>query len=242
MIFDCMLSMRYIMPKLLQEVVRNSASTCQAMSISCRYVRNKHLLCRPESRHGHLPMSHLGAQSPEAILPELPVLGTVDQAQLPHDSSSMSEQNSAQHGRVDSMEAAMGDCSSVGTQSAEGEGQMDDSHNSMPLVEAAAIGASSPGAFVRVPTSTALSQADQIALRYHNQASNRINKPACFCTASRNRLHEQQNYLGSLWLACLVIIHFITTSCTLQLVAVLMHLPAVASRDITSACVEKVNI
>ena len=234
--------MRYIMPKLLQEVVRNSASTCQAMSISCRYVRNKHLLCRPESRHGHLPMSHLGAQSPEAILPELPVLGTVDQAQLPHDSSSMSEQNSAQHGRVDSMEAAMGDCSSVGTQSAEGEGQMDDSHNSMPLVEAAAIGASSPGAFVRVPTSTALSQADQIALRYHNQASNRINKPACFCTASRNRLHEQQNYLGSLWLACLVIIHFITTSCTLQLVAVLMHLPAVASRDITSACVEKVNI
>ena len=40
----------------------------------------------------------------------------------------------------------------------------------MLLVEAAALGAASPGAVVRVPTSTVLSQADQIALRYQHQA------------------------------------------------------------------------
>lgn len=44
----------------------------------------------------------------------------------------------------------------------------------MPLVEAAALGASSPGAVVRVPTTTTLSQADQIALRYQHQASNSL--------------------------------------------------------------------
>ena len=41
--------------------------------------------------------------------------------------------------------------------------------SSMSLVEAAALAASSPGAVVRVPTSTTLSQADQIALRYQHQ-------------------------------------------------------------------------
>ena len=41
----------------------------------------------------------------------------------------------------------------------------------MLVVEAAALGASSPGAVVRVPTSTVLSQADHIALRYQHQAS-----------------------------------------------------------------------
>ena len=41
----------------------------------------------------------------------------------------------------------------------------------MPLVEAAALGANSPGAVVHVPTSTVLSQADQIALRYQHQVS-----------------------------------------------------------------------
>lgn len=45
----------------------------------------------------------------------------------------------------------------------------DRSSCSMTLVEAAALAASSPGAIVRVPTSTTLSQADQIALRYQNQ-------------------------------------------------------------------------
>ena len=43
--------------------------------------------------------------------------------------------------------------------------------SSMSVVEAAALAASSPGAVVRVPTSTTLSQADQIALRYQHQVS-----------------------------------------------------------------------
>lgn len=48
----------------------------------------------------------------------------------------------------------------------------EDRHSSsMSLVEAAALAASSPGAVVRVPTSTTLSQADQIALRYQHQVS-----------------------------------------------------------------------
>ena len=44
-----------------------------------------------------------------------------------------------------------------------------DCSSSMSLVEAAALAASLPGAVVRVPTSTTLSQADQIALRYQQQ-------------------------------------------------------------------------
>ncbi len=54
-----------------------------------------------------------------------------------------------------------------------------DVRGTMPLVEAAALGASSPGAVVRVPTSTTLSQADQIALRYQHQASNIVLPLAC---------------------------------------------------------------
>lgn len=56
----------------------------------------------------------------------------------------------------------------------EGKGQSqneDAGQGQMLLVEAAALGAASPGAVVRVPTSTVLSQADQIALRYQHQAS-----------------------------------------------------------------------
>ena len=51
---------------------------------------------------------------------------------------------------------------------ADSEGQDD---SSMSVVRAAALAASSPGAIVKVPTSAALSQADQIALRYQYQAS-----------------------------------------------------------------------
>lgn len=54
-----------------------------------------------------------------------------------------------------------------------------DDRGTMPLVEAAALGASLPGAVVRVPNSTTLSQADQIALRYQHQASNRVWPLAC---------------------------------------------------------------
>lgn len=60
----------------------------------------------------------------------------------------------------------------------------DPSGCSMMLVEAAALAASSPGAIVRVPTSTMLSQADQIALRYQNQVSSPTAFPnlQCSCT------------------------------------------------------------
>lgn len=63
--------------------------------------------------------------------------------------------------------------SSLGQQ---GDGQHvhtaeDCNSSTMSLVEAAALAASSPGAVVRVPTSTTLSQADQIALRYQHQVS-----------------------------------------------------------------------
>ncbi len=60
----------------------------------------------------------------------------------------------------------------------------------MPLVEAAALGASSPGAVVRVPTSTALSQADQIALRYQYQASKMCQHKTTVFGVSSSKLLE----------------------------------------------------
>ena len=69
-----------------------------------------------------------------------------------------------------------------GTQDVHAAG--DSSSSSMSLVEAAALAASSPGAVVRVPTSTVLSQADQIALRYQHQVRQPVVYAAwseCFC-------------------------------------------------------------
>ena len=53
---------------------------------------------------------------------------------------------------------------------------------SMTLVEAAALAASSPGAVVHVPTSTTLSQADQIALRYQNQVRSPVASHTLHCS------------------------------------------------------------
>ncbi len=65
-----------------------------------------------------------------------------------------------------------------------------DDRGTMPLVEAAALGASSPGAVVRVPTSTTLSQADQIALRYQHQASDTVLPLPC-CQLCHCSLHAK---------------------------------------------------
>ncbi|KAL0054000.1 hypothetical protein WJX82_002103 [Trebouxia sp. C0006] len=103
---------------------------------------------RPESRTARLPLSHLGDTFIEAAPAEQPVqavaAGPASTVML--DSNSMADQSHV----YDEEEGA-------------------DDRGTMPLVEAAALGASSPGAIVRVPTSTTLSQADQIALRYQHQ-------------------------------------------------------------------------
>ncbi|DBB04488.1 TPA: hypothetical protein ACH3X1_012586 [Trebouxia sp. C0004] len=110
---------------------------------------------RPESRTGRLPLSHLGDTAIQAAPVGEPfqagAAGSGRTVML--DNGRMANQT-AQHRRVHDEE----------------EGS--DDRGMMPLVEAAALGASSPGAVVRVPTSTTLSQADQIALRYQHQASN----------------------------------------------------------------------
>ncbi|KAL0018438.1 hypothetical protein WJX77_007588 [Trebouxia sp. C0004] len=107
---------------------------------------------RPESRTGRLPLSHLGDTAIQAAPVGEPfqagAAGSGRTVML--DNGRMANQT-AQHRRVHDEE----------------EGS--DDRGMMPLVEAAALGASSPGAVVRVPTSTTLSQADQIALRYQHQ-------------------------------------------------------------------------
>jgi len=136
------------------------------------------LFCRPESRTGRLPLSHLG----DALIEAAPV-GEPFQAvaagpgrTVMLDNGSMANQT-AQHSHVHDEE----------------EGA--DDRGTMPLVEAAALGASSPGAVVRVPTSTTLSQADQIALRYQHQASNIVLPLACcqLCHCSSCAKHKYES-------------------------------------------------
>ena len=120
------------------------------------------LLCRPENRTARLPLSHLGDTLTEAgpVGEPFQAVAAGPGSTVMLDNSSMADQT-AQHSHVrDEEEGA-------------------DDRGTMPLVEAAALGASSPGAVVRVPTSTTLSQADQIALRYQHQASNIVLPLAC---------------------------------------------------------------
>ena len=129
----------------------------------CTFCPHSLLLCRPESRTARLPLSHLGDTSIEAAPVEQPVEAVAAEpgSTVMLDSNSLANQT-AQHSPVyDEEEGA-------------------DNRGTMPLVEAAALGASSPGAVVRVPTSTTLSQADQIALRYQHQASNLV-LPLAWC-------------------------------------------------------------
>ena len=139
---------------------------------------------RPESRQGRLPISQLGG--PRAS-PELPHEQAHPPAMQPDTQSDMQpEECTDVHAGMQSWQAASsnsfpdvqtgqgattaGTISSVvqqdGTQEVHAVGG---SSSSMSLVEAVALAASSPGAVVRVPTSTTLSQADQIALRYQHQ-------------------------------------------------------------------------
>lgn len=151
--------------------------------------------CRHESRQGRLLISQLGG--PSASSPGLPHEQAQLSAMQPDTQSDMQpEQAANMHLGMPSLQSAssnsfsgvqteQGAISSVvqqdGTQDGHAAG---DSSSSMSLVEAAALAASSPGAVVHVPTSTALSQADQIALRYQHQ----VRQPAvhaawseCFC-------------------------------------------------------------
>ena len=117
---------------------------------------------RPESRAGQHSPSHLHPPAPEAISPQQSALdsgsSTTNLAAISQPSGAGSI-GSAQHAqRAQQGHAGVADS----------EGQDD---GSMSVVRAAALAASSPGAIVKVPTSAALSQADQIALRYQYQAS-----------------------------------------------------------------------
>lgn len=114
-----------------------------------------------------MPLSHVGDTSIEASPGGQPVqadaAGPGSTVML--DNGSMANQTAQPSHVHDEVEAA-------------------DDTGTMPLVEAAALGASSPGAVVRVPTTTTLSQADQIALRYQHQAS----KLSCLWPAATWRM------------------------------------------------------
>lgn len=109
-------------------------------------------------------MSHLGVSPLEALSGEPPALGSESNShlELKLGSGSMPQQSLQQ-----------GNGLMPGLEEDEGE--------TLPLVEAAALGASAPGAVVRVPTSTGLSQADQIALRYQHQASTTVLHQPSWC-------------------------------------------------------------
>lgn len=149
--------------------------------------------CRPESRQGCLPTSQLGGPRAFSGLPheqaQPPAMQPDTQSDMqPEEVTNMQlEMRTDMHSGMQSWQAANSnsfpevqteqDVTTAGTIS--GVVQQDGiqdvhavgdrSSSSMSLVEAAALAASSPGAVVRVPTSTTLSQADQIALRYQHQ-------------------------------------------------------------------------
>lgn len=159
--------------------------------------------CRPESRQGQLPTSHLGSLRPSPALPQehahAPDMQSGqaaavhtnwqsdDHPQQAAEGDSMQSQHAASLQSGTQSEQMAGSSSSNlpdGTVQQEGTQQQgvhaaaDTTSSSMTVVEAAALAASSAGAIVRVPTSTTLSQADQIALRYQHQVSSPIALPS----------------------------------------------------------------
>lgn len=107
-------------------------------------------------------MSHLGSSPLEAFPGEQPALGSESKSHLELGSGSMPQQSLQQSNGLM-------------------PGPEEDEEQTLPLVEAAALGASALGAVVRVPTSTALSQADQIALRYQHQAGTPVLHQPSWC-------------------------------------------------------------
>ena len=141
--------------------------------------------CRPASRHGLRPTSHMApeansdatyrthtqlSQWEDGTAAAQPEQGTDLGLQQPQPDASdrlLEGPGDQQTGSDLDRAAQEGKKVEKGTD----QGQSEEAgQGQMLLVEAAALGAASPGAVMRVPTSTVLSQADQIALRYQHQA------------------------------------------------------------------------
>ena len=130
------------------------------------------MIYRPESRQGQVALSHLGTPRPHP-------------SSTPQDPAHPADMHSPQAASSSSMSTSMMQLADIQPAAIQSANAADDASASMTPVEAAALGASSPGAVVRMPTSTALSQADQIALRYHHQVILLPRKHAgCICTTA----------------------------------------------------------
>lgn len=157
--------------------------------------------CRPASRHGLHPASHLAPETDSdaphhtesghwkhdtASASQHPAGFSAVDRQQPVDAADRQQDTSDTEAHRDAKLMA-GKQEEVAGQTQgqnQGQGQSEEvgqglseelGQGEMLLVEAAALGAASPGAVVRVPTSTMLSQADQIALRYQHQARHVLN-------------------------------------------------------------------
>ena len=161
--------------------------------------------CRPASRHGLRPASHLAPETDSdaphhtesghwkhdtASASQHPAGFSAVDRQQPVDAADRQQDTShteAHRGAklmAGRQEEVAGQTQGQGQSGESGQGQSEETgqgqseesgQGEMLLVEAAALGAASPGAVVRVPTSTVLSQADQIALRYQHQARHFLN-------------------------------------------------------------------
>lgn len=135
--------------------------------------------CRPAGRHGPRAVSHLAAEADSgAHVHAQHSIPATEQSQVDQEPAQQLQPVASgwQHEGPDEAVANVGKLDQEGGPGQNGEAGQGQWQNGglgqgqMLLVEAAALGAASPGAVVRVPTSSVLSQADQIALRYQHQA------------------------------------------------------------------------